>query len=169
MAQTPAHGRIKGKWILRMGLKLTIELIPASSWYTNLRSLLPREVWNNVRTFVYEKSGYRCSICKTETNRFHCHEVWVFDEERRTQTLKSLQALCPLCHNVKHIGISGIKAREGKLDYEELITHFIQVNNVPRDIFFSHREVAIQTFLKRSKISWEIILPAKWRKYQVLR
>lgn len=144
-------------------LKLTIDLIPATSWYISLRSHLSKERWNKIRLFVYKKFGYQCSICKSKSDRLQCHEVWVFDDEKKMQKLKGLQVLCSLCHNVKHIGISGIRAREGKLDYEELITHFMNINNVSRNVFFTHREEAIQLFLKRNKISWRIQLPEKWR------
>src|SRR3972149_3120297 len=95
-------------------LKLTIELVPASSWNQNLRNLLKPKTWENLRKSVYKKYNYKCAICNSG-GILHCHEIWNYDDKSHIQKLKGFVALCELCHWVKHIGLAGIRANERKL------------------------------------------------------
>jgi len=110
-----------------MPFKLEIELVPATTWYTNLRKVLPPDEWDKVRRKAYADHGYRCGICGAQ-GRLSCHEMWKYDDEKHTQTLTGFIALCDMCHHVKHIGLAGILASEGKLDFSKVIEHFINVN-----------------------------------------
>jgi len=38
-----------------------------------------------------------------------CHEIWNYDDTRLIQKLDGLIALCPDCHEVKHIGLAGAR------------------------------------------------------------
>ena len=89
---------------------LTIELVPRTVWYSNLRSELSKEQWDFLRRACYRKAEYVCEICGGEGPKWpvECHEIWEFDDSQRTQTLKGLIALCPDCHSVKHIGLAGM-------------------------------------------------------------
>lgn len=60
--------------------------------------------------------------------------------------------------NVKHIGLSGILAIEGKLDYEKVIEHFIKVNNCDRNVFEKHRDKAFEKWRARSSHNWQVDL-----------
>jgi hypothetical protein len=48
----------------------------------------------------------RCEICGGIGAKWpvDCHERWAFEEWSCTQYLIGLIALCPACHDVKHIG-----------------------------------------------------------------
>ena len=97
-------------------LKLTIELVPASSWNQNLRSLLKPQMWKNLREEVYKKYNYKCSICNSG-GRLHAHEVWEYDDENHIQKFVDLIAICSKCHAIKHIGLAGIQASQGKNNF----------------------------------------------------
>jgi hypothetical protein len=110
-------------------MKLTIELIPSSSWFTNVRSAVSKSEWDNIRKQVYKKADYKCEICgkKGKPHPVECHEIFEFDDKKLIQKLTQLVALCPDCHMVKHIGLAEV---QGKL--ELAIKHFIKVNKISR-------------------------------------
>lgn len=138
-------------------LRLKIELVPSTSWYDNLRKYTTKEDWDKVRKAAYANYGYRCGICGTE-GRLNCHEIWEYDDKKYIQKLKGFIALCDMCHHVKHIGLAGILASEGKLDYEKVIEHFMKVNKCDRTIFERHKEKAFEQWEKRSSHEWQVDL-----------
>lgn len=95
------------KYKTRRGEKLTVDVLPESSWYRNCRSLAP-EKWDVARKISYQLAGYACEICggRGKGHPVECHEVWTFDFPEETQRLTDLIALCPLCHKVKHLGLA---------------------------------------------------------------
>lgn len=86
--------------------RLTAELVPSTCWWSNLRSNMPAGEWAKCKAFVRARSGDRCELCGGRGRQWpvECHEVWGYDETTWTQTLEGLIALCPPCHEVKHIG-----------------------------------------------------------------
>jgi len=138
-------------------LKLTIELVPSTSWYSNLRKYLSKEDWDRIRRRTYAEYGYRCGICEAE-GTLYCHEIWEYDDKQHIQRLVGLIALCKMCHHVKHIGLAEILSMEGKLDYEEVVFHFMKVNNCDKRTFEKHRERAFDEWYKRSQHEWRIDL-----------
>ncbi len=42
--------------------KLTIELVPSTSWYKNMRSISPKS-WDLIRSSIYKRAKYRCEVC----------------------------------------------------------------------------------------------------------
>jgi len=44
--------------------KLTIELVPSSCHYSNVRSVIPTKYWNILRKESYAKAKFKCEICK---------------------------------------------------------------------------------------------------------
>jgi hypothetical protein len=89
-------------------MRLQIELVPNGCWYTNVRSNVSKKEWNIIRKKVYQAAGYHCEICGGKGNQHpvECHEVWEYNEFTGVQKLSFFQALCPLCHEVKHIGFA---------------------------------------------------------------
>lgn len=104
---------------------LTIELVPSTCWFSNARSILSPSDWEKCKRFVRQRSGDRCEICGGRGPRWpvECHEVWRYDLPSETQFLDGLIALCPDCHQVKHIGFAQIKGRE-----VEALRHLAEVN-----------------------------------------
>ena len=114
-------------------------------------------MWEKLRKEVYKKYDYACSICRSG-GKLHAHEVWEYDDKKHIQMLKDLVALCSKCHAVKHIGHAGIQASEGKLNYEKLIKHFMQVNNCDRVTFDKHLAEAYKQFEERFHYDWQLDL-----------
>ena len=138
-------------------LKLIIELVPASSWQNNLRSLLKPQMWENLRKEVYKKNNYKCVICGAG-EKLHAHEVWEYDDEKHIQKLVNLIAICSKCHAVEHIGLAGIQASQGKVNFENLVKHFMKVNNCDRETFEKHQKEAFKKFEERSRFDWGLDL-----------
>jgi len=138
-------------------LRLTIELVPSTTWANNLRKYMSKKDWDKTRKKAYAKAGYRCEICGRE-GRLSCHEIWEYDDKKHIQKLAGFIALCTMCHHVKHIGLAGILARDGKLDYEKVVEHFMVVNKCDRRTFEEHRERAFRIWEERSKHDWQIDL-----------
>jgi len=134
---------------------LTIELVPKTCWYNNMRKVLPRPAWDVLRKQVYTNFKYTCGICQTKTNKLDCHEIWHYDDEKYIQTLQGFIALCDWCHYVKHIGYAGILAQEGKLDYQKVVNHFLKINACTKREFRLHYKQAFEQWKERSKHSWQ--------------
>ena len=136
------------------GLKLTIELVPRPCWHSNLHTSMPRATWDHLRRLVYTKYNYHCGICQASNVQMICHEIWQYDDEQHIQKLAGFIALCPMCNHCKHLGLAGTLAAEGKLDFEQVIAHFMRVNQCSREDYEAHEKEAWRLFAERSKHSW---------------
>ena len=76
--------------------KLDFQLVPDGCWYTNLRSALPKQVWDSLRRAAYARAGGKCSICGAR-GRLEAHEVWSYDDKKHLQKLEDVIAVCPAC------------------------------------------------------------------------
>jgi hypothetical protein len=147
-------------------LKLTIELIPKTTHFNNVRSILPKKEWDRLRKESYSKAKNKCEICgDTGTNQgyrhnLECHEVWEYRGDK--QILVKLQSLCPLCHQVKHIGRARTK---GKL--KQLKEHFMKINKVDGVTMERYIGAMFQEHIQRSKIKWELNIRILTEKYKV--
>ena len=150
MLQRKDNGEQQGKL---PALRLQIELVPEPCWYSNMRKAMPPAAWDKLRKQVYAQYGYRCGICGASA-RLHCHEIWQYDDKEHIQTLQGFIALCEWCHHVKHLGLAGILAREGKLDYDRVIAHFLTVNECSWEDFELHRRQAFDQWRERNNYQW---------------
>lgn len=135
--------------------KLTIELVPKGQWGANLRSALPKSEWDRLRKAAYRKAGYVCEICGGKGPKWpvECHEIWNYDEDTKTQNLVGLIALCPSCHEVKHMGRT-MAVGKG----EKGIAHLMKVNGWSREDAHHYIEAAFETWSRRSCESWTLDL-----------
>lgn len=136
-------------------LKLTVELIPSSSWGSNLRAILKPKMWEDVRKKVYQKNNFKCSICR-EKIKLQAHEIWQFEDTTKVQKLVNIVPLCYMCHMVKHIGFASL--RGGMVTNERLIRHFMQVNKCDRITYQNHLKKVIKDFEDRSHYEWQLNL-----------
>lgn len=132
-----------------------MELVPSTVWESSLYRLMPREIWNRIRDDFIKENGRKCQICGETTGTMNLHEIWNYDDTKHIQKLEGFILLCKMCHHVKHIGLAGVLAEEGKLDYNEVIRHFCKVNNCSEKEFEKHREEAFEIWEKRSKFEWK--------------
>jgi hypothetical protein len=140
-------------------LRLTIALVPQAAWGANLRAALPRAAWEAIRAATYARAGHRCAICGAR-GRLACHETWRFDDQTRVQRLAGCVALCARCHHVKHLGRAELLARQGKLNLERVIRHFLRVDQCDRAAFEAHRAAAFRQWAERSRHPWTLDLGA---------
>jgi hypothetical protein len=136
-------------------LKLTIELVPSTVWESSLYKLMPREVWNSIRDDFIKENGRKCQVCCEIEGKMNLHEVWKYDDVKHIQKLEGFILLCEMCHHVKHIGLAGILANQGRLDYDKVIAHFCNVNNCTKKEFENHRTEAFEIWGKRSEQNWK--------------
>lgn len=136
-------------------MKLTIELVPSTCWYVNLRSEISSDSWDRVRSATYSKADYKCEICGGvgEDYPVECHEIWSYDDENKIQKLDGLMALCPKCHMVKHIGLARVNKK-----YAAAIAHLMYVNNWSKFDAMHYIDKCFRTWSERSKHSWKLDL-----------
>ena len=135
--------------------KLVAELVPSSTWGWNLRSVLTEKGWGVVRQKVYEKAGSLCQICggKGSKHPVECHERWVYDDRKHVQKLVGLEALCPSCHEVRHIGRAFQVGRGPKA-----MRHMMKVNSWTLEQVEAHIEEAMKIWKGRSSFVWKLDL-----------
>lgn len=138
--------------------ELTVELVPSTCWYTNVRSQVSAADWETCKRFVRDRSGGRCEICGGRGPRWpvECHEIWEYEEiadrerpTKRIQRLTGLIALCPKCHECKHIGRAEAIGR-----LEAAIIHLTMVNQWSWLYTLAHIEAAREQWARRSKYQW---------------
>jgi 5-methylcytosine-specific restriction endonuclease McrA len=133
--------------------KLTIELVPSTCWYSNVRSEISTEEWDKLKKQSYRQASYRCEVCggQGENHPVECHEIWHYDDDLRVQTLKGLISLCPTCHEVKHIGLAQINGR-----YEQAAAHLAKVNGWTEEQTDLYIERSFEIWQKRSQVQWQL-------------
>jgi hypothetical protein len=147
--------------------KLTIELVPSSCFYSNVRSVLPTKVWDKLRKASYANAKFKCEICKGSgldqgyKHALECHEIWDY-QSNNTQTLKGLISLCPKCHQAKHIGRT-IAIGKGK----EIFKHIEVVNKWDAKTVEAYVGACFQEHKERSKVKWELNIRILVEKYGV--
>ena len=137
--------------------RLTIELVPVGTWGSNLRSLLTKSQWDKLRHYAYAQAGGVCEICGdkgTNQGRKHdleAHEIWEYDDVSHTQKLLGVIALCPRCHQVKHMGRTckyggGYKAR----------AHIAKVNGWTAQGVAAYEGLSYLVHNLRSQYRWSV-------------
>lgn len=133
--------------------RLAIELVPSTAWWSNVRSNVTKAQWERCKNYVKNRSGARCEICGGRGRRWpvECHEVWAYDDERRIQTLVELIALCPPCHQVKHIGRT-MAVGQGP----QAVAHLCRVNGWTPGHAEAYIEVQLEIWSLRSTHNWAL-------------
>lgn len=134
-------------------MKLTIELVPSSCFFSNLRTELSKKEWERIRKKCYELANNKCQICggKGTRHAVEAHEIWEFDELNKIQKLTGIISLCPQCHMVKHFGRTEIIGKR-----EQAIKHWMKVNKFTREDFELYLQVVTEQWIKRSQIKWNL-------------
>jgi hypothetical protein len=138
---------------VRSESRLTIELVPQTCWFSNVRDQVSPQDWDRIRRQVYENADRRCEVCGGRGPRHpvECHEVWEYDEAAGVQRLVRMVALCPACHEVKHIGLAGIR---GRADLAS--EHLARVNGWSSEVADRYIQEAFATWRSRSARSWSL-------------
>ena len=139
-------------------MKLTVELVPQSSWGNNLRSEanLSKAQWDFLRKDSYKKAGYCCEVCGGKGGKWpvECHEIWHYDDERNIQTLKGLISLCPTCHRAKHLGRTlSVESQEIK---DEVLFHIMSLNKFTDQELEEYIISVFDKWMERSELKWTL-------------
>ena len=125
-------------------LKLSIELVPSTVWDSSVYKLMSREVWDSIRNDFIKENGRKRQVCGETSGTMNLHEIWNYDDKKHVQKLEGFILLCRMCHHVKHIGLAGILANQGKLDYDKVTEHFCKVNDCTKKEFEKHKAKAFE-------------------------
>lgn len=141
--------------MMTMTLRLEIELIPASCWYTNVRSNVKAATWERLQSTEFQRSNHRCEICNSTgpNHPVELHEKWFFDDARQIQVLVGMLVLCPSCHSVKHFGLAMEKGKTA-----EILNWLTQVNKIDVNDALIHVQKSIQIFQIRSQFQYRLDL-----------
>lgn len=138
-------------------LPLTIELVPKTSWYSNVRSNVTASKWDLIRKKAYQAANNKCQICgdvwKNQGVNYNveCHEIWQYNDNTKEQKLIGLIALCPFCHKTKHVGLAQIRGEE-----EIVIKQLIKVNKMTRDAAKDYIRGTFELWAARSRYEWRL-------------
>lgn len=135
-------------------IKLPVELVPASAWYSNLRAILSSEQWKAVSRWAYRKDAYRCVACggKGPAHPVEAHERWVY-LEKGVQRLTGVDSLCPACHLATHLGFAQVSGK-----YEEAFLQLMLVNNWTKAEAERYVQKQFEEWERRSSQSWQLDL-----------
>lgn len=133
--------------------RLTVELVPRTCWYSNVRSEVSAADWEKCKRFVRERSGSQCEICGGRGRKWpvECHETWTYCHDTLVQTLTGLIALCPDCHSVKHIGRAEAVGR-----LPQAMKHLATVNGWTMSETQTYLEYAFAVWDARSQVDWDL-------------
>lgn len=91
------------------------DMLPSTTWESNLRTLYSEAEWDRLRRFCYQAAGNACVSCGSRGEpHVEAHESWGFNEATGVQSLRGLLCLCPTCHKAKHLGFAN---RIGRLPH----------------------------------------------------
>jgi len=140
-------------------MKLELQLIPASSFCSNLRNHIGQDKWTLLSKKIRNEHKRKCQICGwqesyTQRQYTHLHEVWSFDMKTGIQKLVGFECICPTCHNVHHWGCSELRGE----DMDKLIAHACRINKCTRIEWMAYVDKSFREWSKRSDIEWNIDL-----------
>jgi len=132
---------------------LEIELVPKTSFFNNVRSIITDSQWDTIRRKCYKKANHICEICGGKGDKWpvECHEVWQYDDTNHIQKLIGFIALCPNCHKVKHYGYATITNNA-----ELVFNYFIKINNINKEEAIKYIDNVFELWKLRSKYNWEV-------------
>lgn len=133
--------------------KLTIELVPSSSWTDNVRAIVSKKQWDYLKSQVSSRAYNVCEICGGvgPKHPVECHEIWSYNNKKLIQKLEGMMALCPDCHMVKHIGLAGIMGKRA-----QALRHLMAINKMTIKKAEAYVEEAFKIWAERSKKTWTL-------------
>jgi hypothetical protein len=131
--------------------RLTIELVPATCWCSNLRSELRPKDWDTLRKAAYASTNLHCEVCACKPNKLDAHEVWHYDDKTSVQKLVRIQPLCARCHEVKHIGLAEVRG-----NLSRAVHWLARVNDWTYIVAMRYVQAQFALWNYRSKFQWTL-------------
>lgn len=140
------------------GEGLFIDLVPASCWFTNVRSCVSQADWERIRRMIIKRAGERCEICRVREDRdderwLEAHERWDYDDSTKVQTLKRIICLCTDCHRTTHYGFAMVNG-----DSHWVFDFLMDITGMDATAANTHINEAFDLWEKRSASYWELDL-----------
>ncbi|MBR3517809.1 MAG: hypothetical protein IKM88_03225 [Lachnospiraceae bacterium] len=139
--------------------KLNIQMLPKSAWQTSLQKILPN--WSEVSEKICSAHN-TCQVCGN-TGHLGAQEIWAFDDDTHTQSLKTVLCICDACHRsvtYKHSVILG----RGK----EALDHYAEVNGLTQDEAKDDLKRLSHLQEIRSRYEWRLDKEAVFQKIREL-
>lgn len=142
-------------------LPILPDLIPVSTWGSNLAQLLTKPSWDALRLPVIAARGNLCQICGEKQGAMECHELWAYSLPPQdapksmvgVQRLMGLAALCHSCHMVFHHGLARIQG-----NFEAVMERLVVVNRWTRADFQSYYADMGRRYKQRCEVNWALDL-----------
>ena len=128
-------------------------MVPQNMWFQNLRQILTKKQWDEVRKDAFKKQDNKCFICGKTPKRLEGHELWIYDFHNKTQKLDKVIGLCPLCHMTIHIGHSQLIGKESVC-----VAHYCKINNCSIDECEEDYIAAWDLWHKKNEVDWTLDL-----------
>lgn len=134
-------------------MKLEIELVPETCWFSNVRSAVSKKEWDRIKSQVSSQAWDTCQICGGvgDKHPVECHEIWSYDDDKLIQKLEGMIALCPSCHQVKHFGFAQISGKA-----EQAFQHLMKINRLTKIQAEKYVKAAFQQWAQRSEKEWQL-------------
>lgn len=142
------------------GAGLFVDLIPSTSWFTNVRAAVSPQDWTRLSRMVYRRAGNRCEACGNRADHpaglhMEAHERFAYDTRRGVQVLRRLICLCTACHATTHFGFTSLA---GAAAEEAALCHLQFVTGMNRHQAERHVRDAFALWEHRSAIRWRVDL-----------
>ena len=109
---------------------LTIELVPSTSWFNNVRTAVSAADWEKCKRMVRHRSQDRCEICAGRGPK------WPVE-----------------CHEVKHMGFAQTRGRA-----EQALQHLAKVRGWTFQEAETYAESCFELWAARSQYEWTVDL-----------
>lgn len=133
-------------------LKIHIELVPKTCWFSNVRSQVATSDWDWLRKQAYKAANHKCEVCGAK-GRLEAHEIWHYDDQKLIQKLHSITAVCKPCHELYHLGFASIN---GKLP--QALKRLSKVNSWPMETTKEYVDIVFEIWMARSRKNWTLDL-----------
>jgi Zn finger protein HypA/HybF involved in hydrogenase expression len=147
-------------------LKLKMELVPRSCWWSNVRDNVDKDLWDVIRKKTYQKTNFKCEICGGQGNSHpvECHEVWRYENTTKKQILEKFISLCPTCHSVKHMGYTSLQSKTLLI---KAMNKFLTINNLSKPDARVLYDYAFQEWMERSGKKWNLDISLLMEEYNI--
>ncbi len=140
------------------GAGLFPDMVPASCWFTNVRSATAPVDWERLRRMINRRAGQRCEACGRGEDRstrrwLEAHERWAYDPATSVQSLRRLICLCSDCHGATHFGLAQIRGVD-----DEARAHLQAVTGMSWAEVDQQIDEAFELWQARSSRDWALDL-----------
>ena len=146
------------------GQGLFVDLIPATSWFDNVRSAVSERDWYRIRHMVYRRAGQRCEACGAGADKaagifMEAHERFAYQigvgAASGAQVLRRLICLCSRCHQVTHFGRTSLGRPQAE---DSALAHLMAVTGMDVGQARAHVAEAFRVWDERSQREWAVDL-----------